>query len=76
MIFLPPPILNFALGQAEDLRIDFTGQYLVPCNTQRLPPLSFTIGGYNFTIEPEEYVVLDTPQMVSAPRRKREVLSV
>lgn len=57
MIFVPQQVVDLALSDVKDLRADYMGQYLVPCDSKDLKPLTFNIAGTPLKLNPEEYIV-------------------
>lgn len=57
MIFVPKQVVDLALGNVPDLRADYLGQYLVPCDSKDLKPITFNIAGTPLELYPEEYIV-------------------
>ncbi|KAI9497443.1 aspartic peptidase domain-containing protein [Zychaea mexicana] len=57
LIFLPKEIIDSALSRVKGLAVDYSGQYLVPCNTEDLVPITFNMGEHEFTLHPHEYIV-------------------
>ncbi|ODQ64190.1 aspartyl proteinase [Nadsonia fulvescens var. elongata DSM 6958] len=56
-------ILNSQIGATKG----WSGQYTVECDTRdSLPDLTFTLGGYNFTIGPHDYILEMSGSCVSA----------
>ena len=45
------------MSKVKGLSIDYMGQYLVPCDTPDLVPITFTMGSHEFTLNPQEYIV-------------------
>ncbi|KAI7859919.1 aspartic peptidase domain-containing protein [Circinella umbellata] len=57
LIFLPQEIVISVMSKVRGLSADYWGQYLVPCDTPDLVPITFTMGSHEFTINPQEYIV-------------------
>ncbi|CDS13745.1 hypothetical protein LRAMOSA05919 [Lichtheimia ramosa] len=57
LIFVPKQVVDLALSNVPDLRADYMGQYLVPCDSKDLKPITFNIAGTPLELYPEEYIV-------------------
>ncbi|KAI7864807.1 aspartic peptidase domain-containing protein [Spinellus fusiger] len=57
LVMLPEKVIQSIFSNIRGIRRDFSGQYIVPCASTELPSISLSMGGSNFTLEPEHYVI-------------------
>ncbi|KAG0174315.1 hypothetical protein DFQ30_004873 [Apophysomyces sp. BC1015] len=61
LIFLPAEIVQAVFKGVHGSRRDFTGQYIVPCDSDKLRSVNFTMGGVEYELYPEDYLITDGP---------------
>lgn len=61
LLFLPKHIINRVFRGVKGLKMDNTGQYLVPCHAKNLPDITLNMNGVNFVVKPEHYVITTGP---------------
>lgn len=57
LVFLPKDIITRTFKDVKGMRKDFSGQYIVPCNSDKLPKIVITMNNQNYTMLPEHYLI-------------------
>jgi hypothetical protein len=57
LVFLPRDIINSLFSGIRGLRRDYSGQYIVPCNSPNLPDIVITMNQHDYVLKPDHYVI-------------------
>ena len=57
LVFLPREIIDRTFAKVKGVQRDYTGQYIVPCQSPDLPDITITMNNQNYTLTPDHYVI-------------------
>lgn len=57
LVFLPRDIISNVFKNVKGIRKDYSGQYIVPCNSDALPNIDIKMNNYTYTMTPKNYVI-------------------
>ncbi|KAI8384751.1 aspartic peptidase domain-containing protein [Radiomyces spectabilis] len=59
LVYIPQQAIQEVFRDIRGLIQDDAGQYVVPCDGQYLPSITFTIAGHDFALDPQDYLIKD-----------------